>query len=204
MEVKNNNVDFLLSSFKVSASSWYHNECDLINKYNICNVSELPQFDSVVIICDNSSLDSYSSTEEVLMFQLVLLYYFLVLFLPNFYASNKTAFKIKVRDKTKIDYLLSYFYLESNNVFKKKIKSKKLACSNPSLKNSIMSIEVDFLTRGLILNKELAMVFRDVGVSSIEKLLVKINIRISNKTLNNMIGISSEKFFRNLMYLWSF
>lgn len=189
----------LLSSFKNFSQENYQKKCDLILKYNVLNVFSLPCVSSVTLIGHNLAFDNRLNTEETGIFQFLLLYYLLVLFLPNFYFDNKNLYTAHVSDQSKIDYLLKFFILESNSIVKKNISLRKLDSTSKII---FISVKIEFLTRNFILNKELLLLFGNVSISSVEKMVVKINFMCPQKFISNISDLNLNKLIKN--QLWYF
>lgn len=189
----------LLSSFKNFSQDNYQKKCDLILKYNVLNVFSLPCVSSVTLIGHNLAFDNRLNTEETGIFQFLLLYYLLVLFLPNFYFDNKNLYTAHVSDQSKIDYLLKFFILESNSIVKKNISLRRLDSTSKII---FLSVKIEFLTRNFILNKELLLLFGNVSISSVEKMVVKINFRCPQKFISNISDLNLNKLIKN--QLWYF
>jgi len=189
----------LLSSFKNFSQENYQKKCDLILKYNVLNVFSLPCVSSVTLIGHNLAFDNRLNTEETGIFQFLLLYYLLVLFLPNFYFDNKNLYTAHVSDQSKIDYLLKFFILESNSIVKKNISLRKLDSTSKII---FISVKIEFLTRNFILNKELLLLFGNVSISSVEKMVVKINFVCPQKFISNISDLNLNKLIKN--QLWYF
>lgn len=189
----------LLSSFKNFSQDNYQKKCDLILKYNVLNVFSLPCVSSVTLIGHNLAFDNRLNTEETGIFQFLLLYYLLVLFLPNFYFDNKNLYTAHVSDQSKIDYLLKFFILESNSIVKKNISLRRLDSTSKII---FLSVKIEFLTRNFILNKELLLLFGNVSISSVEKMVVKINFMCPQKFISNISDLNLNKLIKN--QLWYF
>ncbi len=189
----------LLSSFKNFSQDNYQKKCDLILKYNVLNVFSLPCVSSVTLIGHNLALDNRLNSEETGIFQFLLLYYLLVLFLPNFYFDNKNLYTAHVSDQSKIDYLLKFFILESNSIVKKNISLRRLDSTSKII---FLSVKIEFLTRNFILNKELLLLFGNVSISSVEKMIVKINFMCPQKFISNISDLNLNKLIKN--QLWYF
>jgi hypothetical protein len=184
----------LLSSFKNFSQDNYQKKCDLILKYNVLNVFSLPCVSSVTLIGHNLAFDNRLNTEETGIFQFLLLYYLLVLFLPNFYFDNKNLYTAHVSDQSKIDYLLKFFILESNSIVKKNISLRRLDSTSKII---FLSVKIEFLTRNFILNKELLLLFGNVSISSVEKMVVKINFMCPQKFISNISDLNLNKLIKN-------
>ena len=98
----------------------YLEKCDLLNKYLITNIYEIPHYSSLSIKYKNSSsfLDN-----NINKFQVILFFYFMLTHLPIVLykqdLNNTVSLKLKLTNDQKIKNLLEILVLENIIVLKK-------------------------------------------------------------------------------------
>ena len=151
-----NNI--LIKSSKSFNQRDYLEQCDLINKYLLTNIHEIPDCSSIVIKYKNSSLFLENNLNK---FQVVLFFYFIFNYLPV--ISYKQDFNtsillvLKLRDNQHIKNFLENLMLENVIVLKKKLKKSIFLSESYSLEKQLR-FKLVFSIQNFYLNNELNLI----------------------------------------------
>jgi hypothetical protein len=197
-----NNI--LIKSSKSFNQRDYLERCDLINKYLLTNIHEIPDCSSIVIKYKNSSLFLENNVNK---FQVVLFFYFIFNYLPV--ISYKQDFNtsillvLKLRDNQHIKNFLENLMLENVIVLKKKLKKSIFLSESYSLKKQLR-FKLVFSIQNFYLNNELNLIFNDLYVNNLECITLCVNFNINKKLYSRLVGSSKEDFLKNFLYFWSY
>ena len=197
-----NNI--LIKSSKSFNQRDYLERCDLINKYLLTNIHEIPDCSSIVIKYKNSSLFLENNVNK---FQVVLFFYFIFNYLPV--ISYKQDFNtsillvLKLRDNQHIKNFLENLMLENVIVLKKKLKKSIFLSESYSLEKQLR-FKLVFSIQNFYLNNELNLIFNDLYVNNLERITLSVNFNINKKLYSRLVGSSKEDFLKNFLYFWSY
>ena len=182
----------------------YLEQCDLINKYLLTNIHEIPDCSSIVIKYKNSSLFLENNVNK---FQVVLFFYFIFNYLPV--ISYKQDFNtsillvLKLRDNQYIKNFLENLMLENVIVLKKKLKKSIFLSESYSLEKQLR-FKLVFSIQNFYLNNELNLIFNDLYINNLERITLCVNFNINKKLYSRLVGSSKEDFLKNFLYFWSY
>jgi hypothetical protein len=197
-----NNI--LIKSSKSFNQRDYLEQCDLINKYLLTNIHEIPDCSSIVIKYKNSSLFLENNVNK---FQVVLFFYFIFNYLPV--ISYKQDFNtsillvLKLRDNQHIKNFLENLMLENVIVLKKKLKKSIFLSESYSLEKQLR-FKLVFSIQNFYLNNELNLIFNDLYTNNLERITLCVNFNINKKLYSRLVGSSKEDFLKNFLYFWSY
>jgi hypothetical protein len=197
-----NNI--LIKSSKSFNQKDYLEQCDLINKYLLNNIYEIPNCSSIVVKYKNSSLFLENSINK---FQVVLFFYFIFNYLPV--ISYKQDFNtsilliLKLTDNQNIKNFLENLMLENVIVLKKKLK-KSVFLNEPYSFKRQLRFKLVFSIQNFYLNNELNLIFNNLYINNIERITLCVNFNINKKLYSRLLGSSREDFLRNFLYFWSY
>jgi hypothetical protein len=197
-----NNI--LIKSSKSFNQRDYLEQCDLINKYLLTNIHEIPDCSSIVIKYKNSSLFLENNLNK---FQVVLFFYFIFNYLPV--ISYKQDFNtsillvLKLRDNQHIKNFLENLMLENVIVLKKKLKKSIFLSESYSLEKQLR-FKLVFSIQNFYLNNELNLIFNDLYINNLERITLCVNFNINKKLYSRLVGSSKEDFLKNFLYFWSY
>jgi len=197
-----NNI--LIKSSKSFNQRDYLERCDLINKYLLTNIHEIPDCSSIVIKYKNSSLFLENNVNK---FQVVLFFYFIFNYLPV--ISYKQDFNtsillvLKLRDNQHIKNFLENLMLENVIVLKKKLKKSIFLRESYSLEKKLR-FKLVFSIQNFYLNNELNLIFNDLYINNLERITLCVNFNINKKLYSRLVGSSKEDFLKNFLYFWSY
>jgi hypothetical protein len=197
-----NNI--LIKSSKSFNQRDYLEQCDLINKYLLTNIHEIPDCSSIVIKYKNSSLFLENNVNK---FQVVLFFYFIFNYLPV--ISYKQDFNtsillvLKLRDNQHIKNFLENLMLENVIVLKKKLKKSIFLSESYSLEKQLR-FKLVFSIQNFYLNNELNLIFNDLYINNLERITLCVNFNINKKLYSRLVGSSKEDFLKNFLYFWSY
>lgn len=179
-------------------------KCDLLNKYLIKNIYDIPQYTSISIKYKNSFLFLENNINK---FQVILFFYFILTYLPIILYkpdTNKTvSLKLKLIDNQKIKILLENLMLENVIVLKKKLKKSVFKNEIFNQKKNI-DFKLVFSIQNLYINNELNLIFNDLYISNLERITLYTSFNINRALYNKLLGSSKEDFLKNFLYFWSF
>jgi hypothetical protein len=179
-------------------------KCDLLNKYLIKNIYDIPQYTSISIKYKNSFLFLENNINK---FQVILFFYFILTYLPIILYkpdTNKTvSLKLKLIDNQKIKILLENLMLENVIVLKKKLKKSVFKNEIFNQKKNI-DFKLVFSVQNLYINNELNLIFNDLYISNLERITLYTSFNINRALYNKLLGSSKEDFLKNFLYFWSF
>lgn len=197
-----NNI--LIKSSKSFNQRDYLEQCDLINKYLLTNIHEIPECLSIVIKYKNSSLFLENNLNK---FQVVLFFYFIFNYLPV--ISYKQDFNtsillvLKLKDNQHIKNFLENLMLENVIVLKKKLKKSIFLSESYSLEKQLR-FKLVFSIQNFYLNNELNLIFNDLYINNLERITLCVNFNINKKLYSRLVGSSKEDFLKNFLYFWSY
>jgi len=182
----------------------YLEKCDLLNKYLIKNIYEIPKCSSIAIKYKNSSSFLENNINK---FQVILFFYFIFNYLPAILYKqdfNKNiSLTLKLTDNQKIKNFLENLMLENVILLKKKLK-KSLFLNEPNHSKTQLRFKLIFSIQNLYLNNELNLIFNGLYINNLERITLSVDFKI-NKTLHSqLIGSSKEDFLKNFLYFWSY
>jgi len=182
----------------------YLEKCDLLNKYLIKNIYEIPKCSSIAIKYKNSSLFLENNINK---FQVVLFFYFIFNYLPV--VSYKQDFNtnilliLKLTNNQKIKNFLENLMLENVIVLKKKLK-KSIFLNESNLFKKQLRFKLVFSIQNFYLNNELNLIFNDLYINNLERITLSVNFNINKKLYFRLLGSSKEDFLKNFLYFWSY
>ena len=198
----NNNI--LIKSLTTFNQREYLEKCDLVNKYLIINIYEIPEYSSVSIKYTASSLFLDKTINK---FQVILFFYFMVAYLPivlykEEYNKN-ISLKLKLTDNQKINILLENLMLENVVTLKKRSKKSFFLHKFNNHKKQV-NFKLIFSIQKLNINSELNLIFNDLYINNLERILLSVDFNLNRNLYARLLGSSKEDFLRNLFYFWSF
>lgn len=182
----------------------YLEKCDLLNKYLVKNIYEIPGCSSITIKYKNSSLYLENHLNK---FQVILFFYFIFNSLPNILykqdLNTNILLTLRLTDNQKIKNFLENLMLENVIILKKKIK-KSVFIDELSLSKKQLRFKLVFSIQNFYLNNELNLIFNDLYINNLERITLSVNFNISKKLYSQLIGSSKEDFLKNFLYFWSY
>lgn len=182
----------------------YLEKCDLLNKYLVKNIYEIPGCSSITIKYKKSSLYLENYLNK---FQVILFFYFIFNSLPNILykqdLNTNILLTLRLTDNQKIKNFLENLMLENVIILKKKIK-KSVFIDELSLSKKQLRFELVFSIQNFYLNNELNLIFNDLYINNLERITLSVNFNISKKLYSQLIGSSKEDFLKNFLYFWSY
>lgn len=179
-------------------------KCDLLNKYSIKNIYDIPQYTAISIKYKNSFLFLENNINK---FQVILFFYFILTYLPVIIYkpdTNKTvSLKLRLIDNQKIKILLENLMLENVIVLKKKLK-KSVFNNEIFNQKKHMDFKLVFSVQNLYVNNELNLIFNDLYSGNLERITLYTSFNINRTLYNRLVGSSKEDFLKNFLYFWSF
>ena len=198
----NNNI--LIKSLTTFNQRKYLEKCDLINKYLIINIYEIPEYSSVSI----KYTASFLFLDKIInKFQVILFFYFMVAYLPIVLYKeeyNKNIFlKLKLTDNQKINILLENLMLENVVILKKRSKKSFFLHKFNNHKKQV-TFKLIFSIQKLNINSELNLIFNDLYINNLERILLSVDFNLNKNLYTRLLGSSKEDFLKNFLYFWSF
>jgi len=198
----NNNI--LIKSLTTFNQREYLEKCDLVNKYLIINIYEIPEYSSVSIKYTASFLFLDKTINK---FQVILFFYFMVAYLPivlykEEYNKN-ISLKLKLTDNQKINILLENLMLENVVILKKRSKKSFFLHKFNNHKKQV-NFKLIFSIQKLNINSELNLIFNDLYINNLERILLSVDFNLNRNLYSRLLGSSKEDFLRNFLYFWSF
>ena len=182
----------------------YLEKCDLLNKYLITNIYEIPHYSSLSIKYKNSSsfLDN-----NINKFQVILFFYFMLTHLPIVLykqdLNNTVSLKLKLTNDQKIKNLLEILVLENIIVLKKKLK-KSIFLPQSIHHKKRLNFKLILSIQNSNINNELNLILNDLYLNNLEKITLNIDFNVNKHLYNKLSGSSKDDFLKNFLYFWFF
>jgi len=182
----------------------YLEKCDLLNKYLITNIYEIPHYSSLSIKYKNSSsfLDN-----NINKFQVILFFYFMLTHLPIVLykpdLNNTVSLKLKLTNDQKIKNLLESLVLENIIVLKKNLK-KSIFLPQTINHKKRLNFKLILSIQNSNINNELNLILNDLYLNNLEKITLNIDFNVNKHLYNKLSGSSKDDFLKNFLYLWFF
>ncbi len=182
----------------------YLEKCDLLNKYLLTNIYEIPHYSSLSIKYKNSSsfLDN-----NINKFQVILLFYFMLTHLPLVLykqdLNNTVSLKLKLTNDQKIKNLLESLVLENIIVLKKNLK-KSIFIPQSIKHKKRLNFKLVLSIQNSNINNELNLILNDLYLNNLEKITLNIDFNVNKHLYNKLSGSSKDDFLKNFLYLWFF
>jgi len=204
--MKNINNNILIKSLNTFNQVDYLSKCDLIYKYQINNIYNIPSYFSVLVKHENalSSVDT-----PINKFYTIVFFYFIFNCLPVVIYKNDiknntvSCLNIKLSNAQKIKIFFEYLVYENINIIQKKVEKSFLNLSiNTKCKENVkVNFRLTLSTQQLFIHKELNFMFNDLD-NDFERIIIQLEFIIKNTLYKQLVGSSKEDFLKNFMYFW--